>query len=172
MKNFTTVVDELHQIETTVTDDFSSALVGTVEHNWDQEWTYVYKDAVPLEDVKAAYDVCIKGTTVSCEDLEWILHKSYYWLVKRTNGSLYPFPLMFEGLKEREQSASTYNGYKWDAFYEGRISSDQLEKELVDVPTEEEINGLLSQLDQLTDADESPWDDLDARGGLVPRWAA
>ena len=180
MTNFTTVVDEVNQVETMVEEGFDQAVVVQVDHQWDNEWTYIRKTFVPSEEVKAvynlcakgAYNVCVKWAVAPCEDLEWLLHTSYYWLVKRTNGKMYPFPLLFAGRKERLASASQYNDYTWGAFYEGRISSSQLEEQLVDCPSEEEITALLVQLDQLTDNDGSQWDDLDARGGLVPRWAA
>ena len=172
MTNFTTVVDEVNQVETMVEEGFDQAVVVQVDHNWDQEWTYIRKTFVVVEDVKAVYDTYTTGVAAPHEHLEWILRESYYWLVKRQCGKMYPFPLLFAGRREREESASQRNDYTWSAFYEGRIDSAQLEKELVDVPTEEEIQQLLIQVEQSIDADVSKWDDLDARGGLVPRWAA
>lgn len=176
MTNFTTFIDEINKIETIIEEGFENALVVKVDEHWSHDdlngtWGTVCQSVVPSEDVKAVYNSCATGKVVACDDIEWLLHVSYYWLVKRANGKLYPFPLLFADLKEREASASRYNGYKWNAFYEGWIDSSQLEEQLVDVPSEEEISALLAQIEQSLDMD-SQWDDLDQRGGLVPRWAA
>ena len=172
MTNFTTFIDEQNKIETIIEEGFESSIVVKVDNGWSNEWTYIRKSAVRTVDVKYVYTSCITGKAVVCDDIEWLLHVSYYWLVKRDNGKLYPFPLLFADRQEREESASRYNDYKWNAFYEGWIDSSQLEKELVDVPSEEEISALLGLIEQSLDMDVSQWEDLDQRGGLIPRWAA
>lgn len=179
MTNFTSTLDFKTNIETLVQEGFENALVVKVDEHWSHDdlngtWGTICKDVVADEDVKIAYDILSTGTMgakAGCVDTEWTLHTSYYWLVKRSDGRLYPFPLLFASQEERAASSRKYNGYKWNAFYEGRIDSTQLEKGLVDTPTEDEISTLLRLIEQSLDMD-SQWDDLDQRGGLVPRWAA
>lgn len=179
MKNFTSVIDHENNLETMTQDGFENALVVKVDEHWSHDdlngtWGTICKDVVADEDVKVAFKMCIEGkvdSSLDALDATWLLHKSYYWLVRRGNGKLYPFPLLFEGQKEREESARRYNSYKWNAFYEGRIDSSTLERALVDVPSEEEIRTLLKLVEQSCGCSEE-WDDLDQRGGLTPRWAA
>ena len=180
MTNFTSIIDHQNKYEVMTQIGFETALVVKVEEHWDHDdlngtWGTERKTVVSSKDAKAVYDIISKGTmgsSASCLDTQWLLHKSYYWLVKRTNGRLYPFPLLFASQEERSASARKYNGYKWDAFYEGRIDSTQLEKGLVDCPSEQEIRDLLRLIEHSIAHGETPWDDLDQRGGLVPRWAA
>ena len=180
MKNFTSTLNHENNLETMTQYGFENALVVEVDEHWSHDdlngtWGTICQSVVPDEDVKVAFKMCIEGkvdSSLDALDATWLLHKSYYWLVRRGNGKLYPFPLLFEGQKEREESAYKYNGWKWSAFYEGRIDSRTLEKGLVDVPSEEEIRDLLRLVEHSIAHGETPWDHLDQRGGLVPRWAA
>lgn len=172
MKNVTSTIDKQNKIITDVEEGFDEALVVTVNHSWSGSYTIIHKSAVSSEDLKSAYEIYSKGIAVTSEDVSWTLHRSWYWLVKRDNGSMYPFPLLFASQEQREESTRKYNDDTWMQFYKGYYDSEQLSLELVDTPTDAEINDILIQLDQLTDHDVSQWEDLDQRGGLVPRWAA
>ena len=172
--------DEHHdEVETTVELGFDYALVVTVNHNYNNDTLYVCKDIVDVSRVKQAYELHTSnggiggipcGATISTDldSLWWLIRDSHYWLVRRENGSLYPFPLLFASPEERAKSASRHNDQQWSAYYSGGIPTPRI----VDVPSSEEVQKLLNQLKFHVAQGASPWDDLDARGGLVPRWAA
>ena len=174
MKNFTSTLDYKNKIETMTQEGFETSLVLKVECNWEHDdlngtWCTERKTVVESSDVKEAFQ-SVTGLDGSC--CAFTQSMSYYWLVRRVNGTMYPWPLLFVTQEEREESASRYNDETWRMFYAGNYDSAQLAKEIVDCPSEEEIQSLLNQVEQLTDLDGSQWDDLDQRGGLTPRWAA
>lgn len=144
--------------ESLIQEGFETSLVVTVDHHWDGYWSTEIKEVVkPSEVQKACLDNGSSG---------------YYWLVRRSNGSMYPFPLLFVSQEERQKEADRYNGEKWRMFYAGVLTSESLHEQIVDCPTEWEIDDLLAQVEAISSQCETPWDDLDTQGGLVPRWAA
>ena len=161
--------DEHHdEVETVTEIGFDNALVLSINHSYNFNTLYVTKEIVAEDLVRSAYSLYTEDGGDFSDDELWLLRDSYYWLVRRANGSLYPFPLLFSSQEERVASAHRYNDQQWDAFYSGGLPSPKL----VDVPSNEEINQLLQQLKFHVAQGASPWDDLDARGGLIPRWAA
>lgn len=128
-----------------------------------------YREFVEISEIQKAYRFASKGMTVPCSDAGGPSTDSYYWLVKRANGSLYPWPLLFCPQDHRQREADRRNDFEWDNFYAGNSTHPAI----VDCPTESEISHILSQLETYISQSETPWDDLDnQQGGLVPRWAA
>lgn len=168
MKTFTVVEDINETTTTTVEEDFNSSLVVEVNYGINfNGWQTIRKSVVNNKHVKQAYGIYRKGVSFPLTE-SWLLHTSYYWLVRRSNGSLYPWPLIFATSEERLISARRKNDEQWDLFYSGVIPSPRP----VDCPSDEEVADLLTQVEELIFHGEALWDHLDQRGGLVPRWAA
>ena len=172
MKDFTlTVLNEEHEVMTEA--GFETAVVVKIDEEYHYDdmgayWQVDWKKVVSSSSAAEAYQACSKGLDVPYSESKWPVGDSYYWLVRRENGSFYPWPLLFSSQEERVASAARYNDQQWDAFYSGGLPSPKL----VDVPSNEEIQRLLTQVEAHIHQGGTPWDDLDARGGLVPRWAA
>lgn len=138
----------------------SSEPYTTEVHQW--------RETVPSSEIQKAYRFASKGIPVPCSDKGGPLSDSYYWLVRRKDGSLYPWPLLFCPQDHRQREADRRNDEEWEMFYKG----NSCEPSCVDCPSESEVLELLAQVEAYISQGETPWDDLDQRGGLTPRWAA
>ena len=159
MKNFTSTLDHENKHETLIEEGFENALIVEVDEDYDGHWSTEVKKVISPSEVQKAYSA---GK---------VTRDSYYWLVRRSNGSMYPFPLVFVSQQDRQKEADQYNNETWRKFYAGGLTSETLNRRLVDCPSEDEISELLTQVEELASQGEALWDDMDQRGGLVPRWA-
>lgn len=138
-------------------------IVNTSQEASDWEILEVWQEVVSPDEFREALALL----AISPMDIT-----GFYWCVRRTNGKMYPFPLLYADADQRKESAERRNAEAWRMFYAGYTSSSELDARLVDCPSEQEVEALRASLKEWADQGETPWDHLDQRGGLIPRWAA
>ena len=175
MKNFTeeTVMNHFDNSYNVFTEaGFHSALVvakrSGVFGNNVEEW----REVVPLERIGGVFGHALEGGTPQSSRLIPHWEESYYWLVPLQNGGFYPWPLLFCSQEHRQLEADKRNGELWRQFYAGVIDSKTLRCSLRSAPSEDEIEQILANLEAYIAQGDSPWDEYDQQGGLVPRWAS
>lgn len=179
MKNFKTTteivnhhIDHINTRTVHTEEGFATALLVHVQEHFNplEGEAEMFREVVSMESFKLIHHFYESGLAPDSPSWEW--QESYYWCVRRGNGKLYPLPLLYASEEERQQAKDARNSESWNMFYAGLITSNTLEKWLVDCPTPEEVEALRASLKDWVTQGESPWDHLDQRGGLVPRWAA
>lgn len=147
---------------------YETALVVCHKQSIDECEIHEHYEVVDPGEAAEVYPVCSKGLEVPYSEAEQPVSQWYDWLVRRVDGRLYPWPLLFCSQEERQAASDEYNEESWEMFYEGYCDTP----DIVDTPSEEEVQSLLVQVEMYITQGETPWDDIDKRGGLVPRWAA
>ena len=171
MKNFTeeTTMNRFDNSYIRFTEvGFESALVVAKRSGVFGDNVEEWQEVVPLEQIGRVFKHALEGGTPQSSRLIPYWEESYYWLVRRDNGSLYPWPLLFASQEQRQRESDARNQFEWEQFYAGNSSHPAT----VDCPSEEEVAQILSQLEVYIAQGDSPWDEYDQRGGLVPRWAS